>query len=774
MLQVNRGQIETFLQALFRHTNGRGWISLRAFVENDPNAKAFRISPTNLAGGLQFIADVAEDDAGRAANCPKPVVFCPPLAIFATRDSAEETNIIAAPVLSVEMDQYPEQARGELEQILGPATLVVRSGGVWTDPSTGMQHDKLHLHWRLSKPASGSDIAKLKQAREIATALVGGDTTNVPPCHPIRWPGSWHRKAQPRLCEIIVRNDREIDLDDALKALLAVAPPQQSQPTSKPQAGPQNIDRWRRLNEKALANLSAWVPKLFPSAKKTKHGGYRVKSVDLGRGFQEDLSLDPRGIKYFGIHDMGDPNQGRRSPIDCVMEWAQLEFDQAADWLEQKLAQPQPASQPSPSSPPPPPQPTQPQPASQPLPQPQQTRIYMQNKTKLACNAGNVMLALSQEPELMNAFAYDEMLRTEVLLRPLFNPDPNFKQRPISDADVIAVQGWLQWFGFRRLGKFTVHDAISKHAREHSFHPVRDYLTALRWDGKERLRTWLHDYLGAEQNEYTEEVGKMFLIGMVARIFKPGCKLDYMMILESEQGLLKSMICHALAGEYFSDHLPDIVSKDAFQHLRGKWLIEVAELRAYGRAMVDHFKEFLTRDTERYRPPWGRHEVYEPRQCVFIGTTNKAMYLRDETGNRRFWPVKCGEIDLDRLRQDRDQLFAEAVQLFQAGVPWWPEPAFEREHIAGEQEARFEPDIWEEKIAKYLNGRTRTTILEVAVRALDFEQARPPTIMMGQTRGTPINRLSPQDQRRITSILVHLDWEPKRDKTTRWWQPKYQ
>jgi Virulence-associated protein E len=401
---------------------------------------------------------------------------------------------------------------------------------------------------------------------------------------------------------------------------------------------------------------------------------------------------------------------------------------------------------------------------------------YMHHKTELACNAGNVLLALQTEPELEGGFAYDEMLRAELLMRPLFDDDPRFKPRPLTDADVTAVQAHLQWFGFRKLSKDTTHQAIDKIARENSFHPVRDYLNGLEWDGMERLPEWLSTYLGAENNDYTRGIGTMFLIGMVARILRPGCQLNYMLILEGEQGTLKSTTCSVLAGEYFSDNLPDITSKECSQHLRGKWLVEVAELRAYSRAMIDHFKEFLVRDVERYRPPWGRKEVYEPRQCVFIGTTNKQLYLRDETGNRRFWPVKVGRIEIEHLRRDRDLLFAEAVWRFENGEQWWPTADFERDTIAAQQEARFEADAWEIPIRRYLDGLSpkRTTILQVATGALEFEGARP-LVVPGEpqpVRGTAINRLSPHDQHRIIACLTHLGWVPKRTMQGRWWEPK--
>jgi hypothetical protein len=224
--EPSRDELEIFVNAIFRYAGSEGVVSLRSFIEGDAK-RPFRISPISLAGGLPFLIDAAEDDARRAAMDPKPVVFCPPLAVFSSgRGQAREQDVTRGLTLSVELDQDPQHARKRLEELLGPATVVARSGGIWIDPATGAQHNKLHIHWRLTRAAQGNDIAKLKRAREIANHIVGGDPTIGPVSHPIRWPGSWHRKATPRLCAIeAVDPDRELELETALAILLPLARP---------------------------------------------------------------------------------------------------------------------------------------------------------------------------------------------------------------------------------------------------------------------------------------------------------------------------------------------------------------------------------------------------------------------------------------------------------------------------------------------------------------------------------------------------------------------
>ncbi len=220
-LEPDRDQIEMFVNAIFRHASPKGFVSVRSFLED--KSEKFRISPVNLSGGLRFLIDVAEDDARRAAQDPRPVVFCPPLAVFASKERARKQDIVEGLALSVECDQHPRQALKTLEAVLGPATVVVKSGGRWINGGPEAE-DKLHLHWRLARTAQRDNLAKLELARDLATRIVGGDPSNKAVCHPIRWPGSWHRKAEPRLAKIeSINADREIDLDAALSALTEAA-----------------------------------------------------------------------------------------------------------------------------------------------------------------------------------------------------------------------------------------------------------------------------------------------------------------------------------------------------------------------------------------------------------------------------------------------------------------------------------------------------------------------------------------------------------------------
>ncbi|MEO5951567.1 MAG: virulence-associated E family protein [Chloroflexia bacterium] len=366
---------------------------------------------------------------------------------------------------------------------------------------------------------------------------------------------------------------------------------------------------------------------------------------------------------------------------------------------------------------------------------------------KLQNNLANVLVGLRNDSLLSTAIAFNEMLGTTFLVKPLtieFN-QLNFTPRPTMDHDVTRIQEYLQLAGLKGIGKDVTWQAIDARAMECKFHPLREHLAALSWDGVVRIDKWLSKYLGAESGPYASRIGEMFLISMVARVFEPGCKVDYMLVLEGPQGAGKSTACSILGREWFSDCMPEVTGgKDVSQHLAGKWLIEIAEMSAMNRAETSHLKAFVTRSSEQYRPPYARKEILQPRQCVFIGTTNKSVYLRDETGGRRFWPLKVGTIDSVGLKADRDQLLAEAVKQYQCGKQWYPDAEFERLYIKPEQQARFETDPWEHHIRSRLElfKSEKVYIRDLLIDELHIEPGR-------QSRS---------DSLRVAHILEHLGW----------------
>lgn len=397
-------------------------------------------------------------------------------------------------------------------------------------------------------------------------------------------------------------------------------------------------------------------------------------------------------------------------------------------------------------------------------------------------NLVNAMIAMRFAPDLNDIVRYDDMARAIILSKRVPNtPETGTIPRHIKDADILAIQEELQIVGLRRIAKATVQDAVQLAAEQDRFHPVRDYLSSLQWDGVQRIRGWLGKYLGVEGSDYSDQIGELFLIAMVARQFSPGCKADYMLILEGPQGALKSSACRILAGEWFSDNLPDLSRGDAVRlsmHLRGKWLIEIAEMSSFSAAESHTLKEFITQTDERYTPKYGRHEVEEPRQCLFVGTTNEATYLRDATGGRRFWPAKVGIIDLLGLAEVRDQLFAEAVAKYRAGAQWWPSREFEAANILPEQASRYQEDPWHDTIKDWLDGGA--PVLDAGgVPVVDVNsnpvvtsylyQVSTTQVLRGPLR-VPLERITFREQRRVAEVLQRLGWVFRRTMKARFYE----
>ena len=375
-------------------------------------------------------------------------------------------------------------------------------------------------------------------------------------------------------------------------------------------------------------------------------------------------------------------------------------------------------------------------------------------------NLAAAMAALRAHDALSEAFGFDEMARHVVVLSALPRVGGIAEEineaggRPLRDVDVSKILELLQVGGLPKLGWDSVWRAIHLLAAERSFHPIRDYLNSLRWDGKARVASWLSYYLGADDTAYTRAIGRFFVISMVARVRKPGCKADQTIVFEGPQGCFKSTTCRILASpRWFSDALPDLRSKDSSEHLRGVWVVEISELAAFRRADIEVLKAFMSRTSERYRPAYGRETVHEPRQCIFVGTTNASLYLHDPSGGRRFWPVKVGTIDPAALEHDRDQLLAEADALFLGGERWWADADFERLHCKPEQEARFEADPWQSRIEAHVANASRVKATDVAVECLGFE----------------IKLVGTAVQRRVTNILSGLGFRLQRSASGRWY-----
>lgn len=348
--------------------------------------------------------------------------------------------------------------------------------------------------------------------------------------------------------------------------------------------------------------------------------------------------------------------------------------------------------------------------------------LQTNDKGKPIPNAHNVMVALEHAPVLQGMVRFDEFA-SKIMLDKRPPWEQRFESRIWRDADDTELLVWLQDQGLQLRGVQAVADAVRMVARRHAYDPLQDYLRGLEWDGEERLTFWLHVYLGAELNDLNKAMARAFLISAVARGLKPGCQVDHVLSLEGIQGAGKSEFVRIMGGEWTQENLPDMHSKDGIAALAGAWFVELSELAAMSRSEVESVKSFISRRVDRYRPSYGRHVVEQPRRCVFVATTNEKTYLRDTTGNRRFWPVKCGEIDREALQRDRDQLFAETVHAYDQGEAWHFTDGAIIAQVTAAQAQRVEHDPWLTHIARYVQGKENVATSDL-MEILDIPRAR--------------------------------------------------
>lgn len=327
----------------------------------------------------------------------------------------------------------------------------------------------------------------------------------------------------------------------------------------------------------------------------------------------------------------------------------------------------------------------------------------------------NAITALRFSSEWSGVLAYDDFALNTVALRPApWMPSDISLPLSWSGTEDILAADWLQHQDIS-VPLHVAGQAVEAVAKANRFHPVREYLESLTWDGTHRLATWLNTYLGVEPSPYASAVGSRWMISAVARIFAPGSKADTCLILEGPQGIKKSTALRVLAEPWFAEEIAELGSKDASMQLQGVWIVEIAELESMTRADVGRVKDFMGHLTDRFRPPYGQRTIKVPRQCVFAGSVNHSTYLRDETGGRRFWPVDCKApvIDVDGLTTVRDQLWAEAVFLFHEGKAWWLDSPELNRRAAEEQADRYEGDPWDELILPWVESRDSVSITEV-------------------------------------------------------------
>ena len=297
------------------------------------------------------------------------------------------------------------------------------------------------------------------------------------------------------------------------------------------------------------------------------------------------------------------------------------------------------------------------------------TKLTLTKSGAVEETTDNILLILDNDPKLAGCLAQNEFNDRACLMRdtPWRKCRDHTNGEPWTDSDEACLRNYLESV-YGIYNKAKTSDAVDACLQKHAFHPVRDWLESLTWDEIPRGESLFMDALGAEDNTYTRVVTRKWLTAAVARIYSPGIKFDNMVVLVGAQGIGKSFLGNKLGRGWFSDTFVTVTGKEAFEQLKGVWIVEMGELSVMKRAEVESVKLFISKQEDFYRAAYGRFAKGNRRQCVFYGTTNDDSFLTDRTGNRRFWPIQCGVTSKREVFNLTDeyiqQVWAEAVVWF--------------------------------------------------------------------------------------------------------------